>query len=230
MARGTDCSAGRMDAASDGSFRRILWIALAANVTSPMWLRASWVMYMFDLLGYHADRLVRLLAGFGTGRAVNRSRAREAGNTRTPGRRAPAARSSRSGCIRTVRDTRAPDRARRTCRRCLRGPRSPPPAPRSPAWPRPAEGHACRSAHWGALVRSHLLESPVERGCTSVTRVLKAIRRFAGAPAEESPGVGLGVEHRVAREGLTGHTLTLQGALVHAAFFTGLGQGRQLDR
>ena len=35
------------------------------------------------------------------------------------------------------------------------------------------------------------------------------------------PGVGLGVEHRVADERLTGHALTLNGALVHAAFFAG---------
>lgn len=81
-------------------------------------------------------------------------------------------------------------------------------------------------AHWGALVRSHLLEPAAERGHTSVTRVLDMVRRFASAPAEESPGVGLGVEHRVARRGLAGHALTLQGALVHAAFFVEPGRGR----
>lgn len=81
------------------------------------------------------------------------------------------------------------------------------------------------AAHWGALVRSHLLEPPAERGHTSVTRVLDVVRRFASAPAEESPGIGLGVEHRVARRGLAGHALTLQGALVHAAFFVKPGRG-----
>ena len=75
------------------------------------------------------------------------------------------------------------------------------------------------AAHWGPLIRSHLLESPVAKGSPSATRVLEAVRRFASARMQETPGVGLGVEHRVADDRLIGHALTLKGALVHAAFF-----------
>lgn len=77
------------------------------------------------------------------------------------------------------------------------------------------------AAHWSALIRSHLLESPVATGKPSATAVLEVVRRFASARAQETPGVGLGVEHRVADHRVTGHALTLNGALVHAAFFTG---------
>ena len=34
------------------------------------------------------------------------------------------------------------------------------------------------------------------------------------------PGIGLGVEYRMADGRLTGHALTLKGTIVHAAFFT----------
>ena len=76
------------------------------------------------------------------------------------------------------------------------------------------------SAHWGALVRSHLLEPAAAKGKPSATQVLAVVRRFAAARAEETPGVGLGVEHRAAANGLAGHALTLNGSTVHAAFFT----------
>ena len=55
----------------------------------------------------------------------------------------------------------------------------------------------------------------------SATMVLEVVRRFSSAQEHETPGVGLGVEHRVAEDRVTGHALTLNGALVHAAFFTG---------
>ncbi len=76
------------------------------------------------------------------------------------------------------------------------------------------------AAHWAALIRSHLLESPVAKGKPSATAVLEVVRRFASARAQETPGVGLGVEHRVADDRVTGHALTLNETLVHAAFFT----------
>ena len=75
------------------------------------------------------------------------------------------------------------------------------------------------AAHWGALVRSHLLDSPAATGRPSATRVLEIVQRFASAQAQTAPGVGLGVEHRVADERLTGQALTLGEAIVHAAFF-----------
>ena len=76
------------------------------------------------------------------------------------------------------------------------------------------------AAHWPALVRSYLLESPVAEGRPSATRVLELARRFAFAPGKEAPGVGLGVERRVADKRLIGQVLTLERAVVHAAFFT----------
>ena len=76
------------------------------------------------------------------------------------------------------------------------------------------------TAHWGALIRSHLLEPAGTAGKPSATQVLEAVRRFVSAPATETPGVGLGVDRRVAGERLAGHALTLNGATVHAAFFT----------
>ena len=76
------------------------------------------------------------------------------------------------------------------------------------------------AAHWGALIRSHLLESPDAKGNPSATRVHDVVRRFAFAPARQAPGVGLGVEHRISDDRLTGHALTLNGSMVHAAFFT----------
>ena len=76
------------------------------------------------------------------------------------------------------------------------------------------------AAHWGALIRSHLFESPAAKGSPSATRVLDVVRRFAFASAQQTPGVGLGVEHRVSEDRLTGHALTLNGTMVHAAFFT----------
>ena len=75
------------------------------------------------------------------------------------------------------------------------------------------------AAHWGALVRSHLLDSPAATGRPSATRVLEIVRRFASAQAQTAPSVGLGVEHRVADDRLTGQALTLGEAIVHAAFF-----------
>ena len=74
------------------------------------------------------------------------------------------------------------------------------------------------AAHWGQIVRSHYVESPPPGGRASSDRVLELIRRFARAPAQAMPGLGLGVEHRVADGRLTGQMLTLNGALVRAAF------------
>lgn len=76
------------------------------------------------------------------------------------------------------------------------------------------------AAHWPALIRSYLLESPAAEGRPSATRVLQVARRFAFAAGQEIPGVGLGVERRVTDERLVGQALTLDGAVVHAAFFT----------
>lgn len=74
------------------------------------------------------------------------------------------------------------------------------------------------AAHWGRLIRSYYVESMESEGQPSANQVLKLIRRFDGASAEQTPGVGLGIEHRVADKRLNGQALTLNGAIVHAAF------------
>ena len=81
------------------------------------------------------------------------------------------------------------------------------------------------ATHWGALIRSHLLASPVTKGQLSATRVLKVVRSFDLAQAQETPGVGLGVEHRLDDDRLTGHALTFNRSIVHAAFFTRARRG-----
>jgi len=74
------------------------------------------------------------------------------------------------------------------------------------------------SAHWSRLVRSHYLNAAAARGSPSANRVLKLVRLFGWEPSKQVPGVGIGVEHRVAGGKLTGQALTLNGAVVHAAF------------
>lgn len=74
-------------------------------------------------------------------------------------------------------------------------------------------------AHWSGLIRSHLLEPSIPGGKPSATRVLQIVRRFATGLAEDDAGVGLGVEYRMADDRIIGHALTLDGAIVHAAFF-----------
>lgn len=75
------------------------------------------------------------------------------------------------------------------------------------------------AAHWGPLVRSHLLEQPTATGQRSATGAMKLLRRFAQADSVDSPGLGMGTEHHVAAERVTGQALTLDGALVHAGIF-----------
>ena len=75
------------------------------------------------------------------------------------------------------------------------------------------------AAHWGPLVRSHLLEHPTATGQRSATGAMKLLRRFAQATSVDSPGLGLGTEHHVNAERVTGQALTLDGALVHAGIF-----------
>ncbi len=74
------------------------------------------------------------------------------------------------------------------------------------------------AAHWEQIVRSHFLEPAPQGSRMSCDGVQKLLRRVARAPTQAIPGIGLGVEHRNAESGLTGQTLTLNGALVHAAF------------
>lgn len=74
--------------------------------------------------------------------------------------------------------------------------------------------------HWEKLVRSHFAEQgPDQPGRQPSRDQVKAlVRRFGCAPGQNTPGVGLGVEHRISEIELTGQALTLNGAVVHAAF------------
>ena len=74
-------------------------------------------------------------------------------------------------------------------------------------------------AHWAALIRSHLLESPTVDGRPSATSSLELIRQFGVADSVQSPGIGLGNEHHVNAEHLNGHALVLDGSIVHASIF-----------
>ena len=74
--------------------------------------------------------------------------------------------------------------------------------------------------HWGKLVRSLFAErGPGLPGRQPSRDEVKAlVQRFGCAPGQNTPGVGLGVEHRISDSKLTGQALTLNGAVVHAAF------------
>ena len=67
--------------------------------------------------------------------------------------------------------------------------------------------------------RSWLTEGAGSVHQRPATQVLNFVRRFASARAQQAPGVGLGVEHRMAHKRLTGQALTLDGAIVHATCF-----------
>ena len=74
--------------------------------------------------------------------------------------------------------------------------------------------------HWGKLVRSLFAQQgPGLPGRQPSRDQVKAlVQRFGCAPGQNTPGVGLGVEHRISDVELTGQALTLNGAVVHAAF------------
>lgn len=73
------------------------------------------------------------------------------------------------------------------------------------------------AAHWGSLVRSHLLDLPERPGQPSATRALWGVRRPTWMPLRRNPGLGLGEEFHAKDERLIHHALTLDGRLVHAA-------------
>ena len=71
--------------------------------------------------------------------------------------------------------------------------------------------------HWPALVRSYLLETPIDTGWPSADRVLRALRGISRAPCEKSSGVGLGEERHFTGKKGAGQALILDGAVVHAS-------------
>ena len=75
------------------------------------------------------------------------------------------------------------------------------------------------AAHWEALIRSGFLELPTAEGRPSASSALKLLRRFATAEATRSPGIGLGTEHHVTTDQVSGQALILDDSVVHAGIF-----------
>jgi hypothetical protein len=75
------------------------------------------------------------------------------------------------------------------------------------------------AVHWEALIRSGFLELPTAEGRPSATSALKLLRRFSTAEATRSPGIGLGTEHHVATDQVSGQALILGDSVVHAGIF-----------
>lgn len=73
--------------------------------------------------------------------------------------------------------------------------------------------------HWGALIKSHLMEHPVHTGPPSADIALWVIRRFASMATQEAPGVGLGTDLRLRDKKRIGQALTYEESLVHGSFW-----------
>jgi hypothetical protein len=74
--------------------------------------------------------------------------------------------------------------------------------------------------HWGAIVRSHLLEHPTADGRPSASRALRFLGRFANSPSERKEGLGHGIEHHVRTDRVVGQALVLPTTLIHAGAFS----------
>lgn len=74
-------------------------------------------------------------------------------------------------------------------------------------------------AHWGSLIRSHMLADPDVRRRPSATSVLSVLRSLGSAESSDSDAVGLGTEQRISNGRWVGQALTLDGNLVHGSFF-----------
>ena len=79
--------------------------------------------------------------------------------------------------------------------------------------------HSLLASHWSAVIRSHLLEPVRPEGRPSATAVLELFRLFGRVLPRQSPGIGLGHEHRVKHVRIVGQALTLDSSIVHASAF-----------
>ena len=73
--------------------------------------------------------------------------------------------------------------------------------------------------HWGAIVRSHLIEHPTADGRPSAGRALRFLSRFATSPSERKEGLGHGIEHHIRTDRVVGQALVLPTTLIHAGAF-----------
>ena len=74
--------------------------------------------------------------------------------------------------------------------------------------------------HWGAIVRSHLLEHPTADGRPSASRALRFLGRFANSPSERKEGLGHGIAPHVRTDRVVGQALVLPNTLIHAGAFS----------
>ena len=74
-------------------------------------------------------------------------------------------------------------------------------------------------AHWSSLVRSYMLEPPLLGDRPSRKAVRSALKKLGSLTAETSPGIGLGIEHRVRDRSVVGHALVLSESVVHCSAF-----------
>ena len=80
--------------------------------------------------------------------------------------------------------------------------------------------HEALLANWEALMRGIVLDAPGDHNLRpSATAALKFLSRLAKAEIITKPGVGLGTEEHVRSTRLVGHSLSFEGALVHASAF-----------
>ena len=80
--------------------------------------------------------------------------------------------------------------------------------------------HEALCANWEALMRGIVLDAPGDQKLrTSATAALKFLSRLSKAEIISKPGVGLGTEEHVRSTRLVGHSLSFEGALVHASAF-----------
>ena len=75
-------------------------------------------------------------------------------------------------------------------------------------------------AHWSALIRSYLMESPTASGRPSADYVLRALSGITRAVCRVEPGLGLGEERHVRNRKGVGQALLLDGATVRATVLT----------
>jgi hypothetical protein len=80
--------------------------------------------------------------------------------------------------------------------------------------------HEALCANWEALMRGIVLDAPGKSTSRpSATSALNFLGRLSTAEIISKPGVGLGVEEHVRSSRLIGHSLSFEGALVHASAF-----------
>jgi hypothetical protein len=80
--------------------------------------------------------------------------------------------------------------------------------------------HEALCANWEALMRGIVLDAPGDHNLRpSATAALKFLSRLSKAEIITKPGVGLGTEEHVRSTRLVGHSLSFEGALVHASAF-----------